>query len=1396
MAEGQVAGRLEVPVVADLSKFASELRTKVEEAANGVVAKISAAFDAVQARADLTEAIDTAAENVKARVDVAFNVAQVRAALEEAVKEASTGTKAKVAAEVDKGQVRTALRDAVNGAIDSSEPAEVRARLDRNKVRSELQRALEQAEEDGATTVNVRFDSDGPLQELAISELRSALEHMQAEANRHPVTPRIRQPKVGFLGTLLKFGGLASLVQPAVGTIGAALTGLTAEISALAPAVGVLGAIPGLIGGAGLAFLSLKTAFSGVGAAAQAYAQQQQALSSGTKLTKSEQAKLQQAINGVDGSVIKAIAGVRGLGSAWKSIKLDAQRAVFKQLADEIKPTGERVLPILGNAIHDVSSAFGNGSKRAAQFFRTPLFRADFTRVIGSSSSALQRMGQALGPLGHAVLDFLAASAPFTQRVAGWIAQSGKWLQTSIAVGRETGTLARFLDRAGDKASQFSLATRDLWRGLKAMGRAATDSGDSILNGLTHSLQEFSVWSNSVAGQQRMKEFFDGARPAFAEVVGILGDIGRGLGRMSEDNGLVRMLRDLRYDLLPSVGHFLDQLGRSVGPSVIHAFAALADVLAELESAGGGLGAIIHAIDVLASSTALLLRSVPGLGLFVGGLLSLLTVLKAVRLVGNVFDRLIGIGTTAQRAEQGVSRLSATVDRFTRQSGTIAGVQRAYARGFASAAEGANRFTRTVSGVGSVVQAAGRRMGGLRGAVSGLTGALGGPWGIAITGAVIGLGLLMDRQRKNAEAARAHRAEIEDLAQALRDSNGEIDENVRGLVAKAFQEKEVGDTGKTVAEVAEAQGISLRQLTDSALGLAPSLGTVADQMRDTAQGMTRMQVTAEGVLPIMTQEGHTALEAADAIDGMSGNLNKAQKSNADWASAAKQVGADGTTIYSRLTKAVQVLADTTLDADSRTDALRATIDLLSGKQRSYADAQLEVNRAITEVTKATKANTKANKENEKAGRKTKPPKGLLDKSGNLSSVTETGQTAYDLLQRLEQQADSAAIAAADRAKSQGGDPAAQAKAAGQEMVRAREAAIDYAESLGLTATQAGKIADQFGLIPDTVKTAFEFRAESEASQQMLAVQKQLDNIKGNKVTTVSVLAPQARAALEAIGYSVKTLPNGQIEVRAPIGKPRADLANIMALVDEADAKGVNINVKAEIDKAATDLARVRTAVDGMPKGSSVVVKAPTALAEKELKDLGYKVTHLEKGKVEITVPKAQTIRELDAIQDRVYSLRGQAIDIPVRYRSSGLPQGVLKAQANGGVMDFYADGGVRESHVAQIAPAGAMRVWAERETGGEAYVPLAANKRSRSKAVVENVVDRFGGAVEWFSDGGFSGADALFRSSRKAGQAGVAGRGPLALVGGDLTITTQAENVSDGIGDALFELRRLRMGGI
>ncbi|MFC3849737.1 tape measure protein [Corynebacterium hansenii] len=131
----------------------------------------------------------------------------------------------------------------------------------------------------------------------------------------------------------------------------------------------------------------------------------------------------------------------------------------------------------------------------------------------------------------------------------------------------------------------------------------------------------------------------------------------------------------------------------------------------------------------------------------------------------------------------------------------------------------------------------------------------------------------------------------------------------------------------------------------------------------------------------------------------------------------------------------------------------------------------------------------------------------------------------------------------------------------------------------------------------------------------------------------------------------------------------------------------------------------------------------------------------------------------------------------------GYADGGITAYAQGGIaqLESYANGGRRkENHVAQIAPAGAWRVWAEDETGGEAYIPLHPTKRTRSTAILAQTADIFGmglvdkrtgapvestyrgslgparGAVQAFADGGVRTASEVRRFVEGENVAGIA----------------------------------------
>ncbi|MFD6214948.1 phage tail tape measure protein [Nocardia salmonicida] len=111
---------------------------------------------------------------------------------------------------------------------------------------------------------------------------------------------------------------------------------------------------------------------------------------------------------------------------------------------------------------------------------------------------------------------------------------------------------------------------------------------------------------------------------------------------------------------------------------------------------------------------------------------------------------------------------------------------------------------------------------------------------------------------------------------------------------------------------------------------------------------------------------------------------------------------------------------------------------------------------------------------------------------------------------------------------------------------------------------------------------------------------------------------------------------------------------------------------------------------------------------------------------------------------------------------------------------MFADGGV-EDHSAQIAAGGDMRVWAEPETGGEAYIPLGAAKRGRSRAILADVARRFGLSLTPYAMGGFGGVgqdgdDGVHTGSWEVAQLGEQGDVPLSTPSRDVPLAVWASS--------------------
>lgn len=331
-------------------------------------------------------------------------------------------------------------------------------------------------------------------------------------------------------------------------------------------------------------------------------------------------------------------------------------------------------------------------------------------------------------------------------------------------------------------------------------------------------------------------------------------------GLVDQAKQLLGPLKDLGETALAEALHVLIVAGQTlmkVLENVAEAASPIGDALADLgddsDGAANSLSVIVLVIDALASAVQTLSGVLVPIGEIIGWVVSafgalpgpvqtalfgLLLFRRVGPIMSGIASTVSGRVTTAISGLNGQMALQRTLaaaggQAIGRYGAAFAVLQSRVpvigqmSSSFRTAAANGGTFTGTLNGM---TRAAGT---GLRSAMTGLMGVMGGPWGVALAAATVGLGLLASSQQKAAERAAEHGQRIDGLTEALLASRGAIDANVRAQAAKALIDAKTADGEQRLIDVMKAAGVSLSELTDAYLGQ----GTTLDDLQKRLLGV-------------------------------------------------------------------------------------------------------------------------------------------------------------------------------------------------------------------------------------------------------------------------------------------------------------------------------------------------------------------------------------------------------------------------------------------------------------------------------------------------------------------------------------------------------------------------------
>lgn len=828
------------------------------------------------------------------------------------------------------------------------------------------------------------------------------------------------------------------------------------------------------------------------------------------------------AVSRAGGAADVAAARTKGLGGAWEGFKSQLETA--------------------GIGIYEVIAPPLERATRAASDFV-----ADFTPKIISGIKVAVAAGELFGP---GLKDAMLAKGADVAEVAGDILEplaDGIKASINSAINLGIVVFGGFADVVREAAAEIEPLAEGIGNVIESINRAdgpvgALDAGLGLI---------YDVVGGVVDVLSPVAAIVGGIVSAFADLPGPIQSAATAILLLKFGPSILSGLKSAFTGAADAAGETSKQTGL-IGRS-------LNTVLSPVRAVASGIGSAVGTVRQFNDEARLQQTLLRQSGLDMGRLTGFVgayntTTIPAVAATREFAQQTAAIRAGAAAAGQPISAMGAAIGTLVERSSTLSAMRGS----FEQASAGATRFGTAVG----VAAAAGT---GLRAAAGGLVSALGGPWGIAIAAAGVLLSVLASNQQEAAQAAADHKNRIRELADTLDASTGAVTAETRALVTKQLAEKGLINSGRQL-------GINADTLVSASLGQADALGVVREQLIGAArdsftngeafdEARSKLEgygVTTEDIIgavsgnaSAMAKVSAAAAAAGVDIEGLGlkennnlgqtlalgiamgilgGNVGEAQ-GVIEQTAAAMTPAAVAT---QKFRDKIAVLGDVTADADTKARALKDALDALSGGQLSLEKANAQLNERLAGLADLFGENLDKSKGWGAA---------LLNVDGSINTVTENGRGLLNAMDGIGESMASVAQKTFDAAIKQGDTlPAAMDKAKGAAQ-SARDAFIAQADQMGLTAEEAAALADRYGLIPENVATLIQAPGMDETQTELLLLKQAVDAVPPGKAIKVDSLSDAAKQKLLDLGFTVRTLPDGSVEVIADTAGAKTELDN-------------------------------------------------------------------------------------------------------------------------------------------------------------------------------------------------------------------------------------------------------------
>lgn len=953
-------------------------------------------------------------------------------------------------------------------------------------------------------------------------------------------------------GELYRMPGIIAVLVAAIpalvaglGAIGGGALGLSSALGAL---TGFIAAGPGLIVALGSSINVLNIAFGNMGdtlklakKAQQEEAETREKARLGTDKALTATQKYNVALKELDPSTRKFTEAYTAFSEKYAETQKLIGERFFKSLADDTDRLN-KLLPILDNFLGKAADTLGKLAAEGLRMITSGPWKRDFALIAQDNAKNIDNMGKAGLSLANVFRNIVVAAGPFTTWVTGAIKEGAKAFEDWSARARSDGSIAAFLMETSESGQILWQIFKNLGSTINSFFKSTVDEGQvylKTLEGITGHWAD--VAEAQEAANSPLRRWMTDIAPVLSAMGALIGALARGIGGLASNQNNIQSIIDLltvlKDNVLPPILDILQHLNDSgIATTVARALGDLLEALADFLDSGATQALKVF-VTVLANFAELLfnIASLPGVSHVLGGIAVGIATLAAVSIVARftglfkLWDffiwmranrgNLAGAFADAARGVAGLStnptvmptgKTPSSIGAYSGIGSEVLSAQAKatenVAKSSASAATQTGIFSRALRGV----QAAG---GVARNALTGLTGFLGGPWGVALIGATALIGVITSKLVSNKNEAKDTRAAF----LALKDAYGELS---KGDTSGVEQLAETDEKFKAIIESASRYGVTLRDVSgalnnqeqslsrfngqidaqiaqlvaarDEQVAYARSQGDTTGAFNDGIEALNKQIETAQGY----RKEVNNVAEANGVLARSTGVASDLSRTYQERLSGLTQEQVNSSVATGTLQNQIQTLSsalDTmssaTATAEERSKALRDIIETENGAMMNANEATESWNGRLLDLKDALETNGSTLNAHTRAGLK------------NRDALEEAAKATRELF--LQDIAAGVPMEEATR----------RHQARIKELIKAADKTIENRK-------ETRKLIDIYGDVPDDVKTDIKTTGYVKVYQQMQdlkALQASLQSGKSLAEASREVEQSKARANMKGWG---------------------------------------------------------------------------------------------------------------------------------------------------------------------------------------------------------------------------------------------------------------------------------------